>query len=221
MSHNTTSWKSHRRTWRWTAGNDGRTPEGEKARRGGGRPPLAGQKALRQHDAGKVSMHAVPAPVLVVIQSTRALSVLVERLDRPAAVRQLGQPVQRRVHRQVAKGPREIAAFARHRAFAEQPALWARADAGMAGGAFGSAGGPVHPHGHALFAEDHIVVLAPGEGLPAVLRQGCEDDLGRIPQRWARLLRLATPARTRRQRGTAAGTSAGRRTPKVRLIPTT
>ena len=33
MSHNTTSWKSHSRTWRWIAGNEGRSPEGGKARR--------------------------------------------------------------------------------------------------------------------------------------------------------------------------------------------
>ena len=178
MSHNTTSWKSHRSTWRWTAGNDGRTPEGEKARRGGGGPPLAGQKAIREHDECEMSMQAVPAPALVVIQSTLALGVLVELLDGPAAVRQLDQPVQRRVRRQVAQVPLEIPAFAWHGALAEQPALWSRADAGVAGGELGSAGGPVHPHGHELFAEDHIVVLAPGDGLPAVLRQGGEDGLG-------------------------------------------
>jgi hypothetical protein len=60
MSHTTTSWKSHTRAWRWTAGKDGRTPEGGKARRVGGRPPLAGEKAIRKHGKGEVPpAHAV------------------------------------------------------------------------------------------------------------------------------------------------------------------
>ena len=61
MSHNTTSWKSHRSTWRWTAGNDGRSPEGGKARRVGGRPALAREKAIGQQDPRAMAMQAIPA----------------------------------------------------------------------------------------------------------------------------------------------------------------
>src|SRR5919201_6254342 len=123
MSHNTTSWNSHSSTWRWTAGNDGRCPEGEKARRIGGRPALARQKAVGQHDQGEMPMQPIPAPALVVIQATLALGVLVELLDGPAAVRQLDEPLQRRVRRQTAVIPLEVAMVAWHRALPEQPAL--------------------------------------------------------------------------------------------------
>src|SRR5882724_13150834 len=79
----------------------------------------------------------------------------------------------------VAEVPLEVAAFARYGALAEQPALRSRADAVMAGRQLRAARGPVHAHGHELFAEDHVVVLAPGDVLPAVRWQGLEDSLGR------------------------------------------
>ena len=67
-----------------------------------------------------------------------------------------------------------------------------------------------------------FVVLPPGDGLPAVRRQGREDGLRLVERGWARLLGLAAsrvgaPAAP----SAAARTSAGRRTPKVLLIPTT
>src|SRR5215475_8476857 len=108
MSHNTTSWKSHRSTWRWTAGNDGRSPEGGKARRIGGRPALARQKTLGQHAQREGPMQAVPAPALVRIQATLARGVLIALLHRPAAVGHLDQPLQRRGGRQGAEGPLEV-----------------------------------------------------------------------------------------------------------------
>src|SRR5262249_28205983 len=172
MSHNTTSWKSHMSTWRWTAGNDGRSPEGGKARQGGGRPALARQKTIGQHDQREVPMQAIPAPALVMIQATLALGVLIELLNRPAAVGQLDQPLQRRVGRQVAEVPLEVTVFARYGALAEQPPLRARVDAVMAGGALGATDGPVHPYGHGLFAQDPLVRLAPGDGPAARRRQG-------------------------------------------------
>ena|SRR6516162_4541896 len=119
ISHSTTSWNSHSNTWRWTAGNDGRSPEGGKARRVGGRPALACQKAIREHDQCEMPMHAIPAPPLVVVQATLALGILVELLDGPAAMRQFDQPAQRRVRREVTVIPLEVAAFARHGALAE------------------------------------------------------------------------------------------------------
>src|SRR4029453_130736 len=101
MSHNTTSWKSHTSTWRWTAGNDGRSPEGGKACRVGRHPALARQKTIGQHDQCEVPMEAIPAPALVVVQTTLALGVLIELLDGPAAVGQCDKAMQRGVHREV------------------------------------------------------------------------------------------------------------------------
>src|SRR5215471_3474354 len=198
MSHNTTSWKSHRSTWRWTAGNDGRSPEGGKARRVGGHPALARQKTVGQHDQCEVPMQPIPAPALIVIQATLALRIFIELLDGPAAVGHLDQAMQRGVRRQVTKVPLVITAFARHRALAQQPPLRSRADAVMTGGELRTPGGPVHPDRRELFAEDVVVVLAPGDRLPAVLWQGREDGLGRIQRRRARLLGLAAPPRVRR-----------------------
>src|SRR4029450_12367971 len=199
MSHNTTSWNSHSSTWRWTAGNDGRSPEGGKARRVGVRPALARRKTVGQHDQREVPLQAIPAAALIVVQPTLALRVFIELLDGPAAVGQLNQPTQRGVRRQVAPVPLEVTAVAWHRALAEQPPLRSRADAVMTGRELCPPGGPVYPHGRELFAEDAVVVLAPGDGLPAVLRQGLEDGLRLIQRRRAWLLRLATPARTRPQ----------------------
>src|SRR4051812_14882445 len=109
MSHNTTSWKSHTSTWRWTAGKDGRSPEGEKARRIGGSPALARQKTVGQHDQREVPMQAIPAPALVVVQTAFAFGILIELLDGPAAVGQLDQPTQRRVRGQGTVIPLDLA----------------------------------------------------------------------------------------------------------------
>src|SRR5262245_56141218 len=143
MSHNTTSWKSHRRTWRWTAGNDGRSPAGGKARRVGGRPALARQKTVGQHDQRAVPLEAIPASALRVVQPTLALRVFIELLDGPAAVGQLDQPTQRGVRRQITEVPLEVAAFARHRAIAEQPALRRYVDTVKDGGVWYASGGRV------------------------------------------------------------------------------
>src|SRR5215217_7144642 len=101
MSHNTTSWKSHSSTRRWTAGNDGRSPEGGKAHQVGGYPALTREKAIGQHDQGEVPMQAIPAPALVMVQTAFAFGILIELRDGPAAVGQLDQPLQRRVRRQI------------------------------------------------------------------------------------------------------------------------
>src|SRR5215471_15083255 len=119
MSHNTTSWKSHRSTWRWTAGNDGRSPEGGKARRVGGHPALARQNTVGQHDQCEMPMQPIPAPALIVIQATRALRIFIELLDGPAAVGHLNQALQRGVRRQGAEVPLAVPAVAGHRALAE------------------------------------------------------------------------------------------------------
>src|SRR2546423_15381369 len=113
MSHNTTSWKSHSSTWRWTAGNDGRSPEGGKARRVGGRPALARQKTVGQHDQREGPMQAIPASALIVGQPALALRVLIELLNPPAAVGQLDPPVERGVRRQGTEGPLEVGALSR------------------------------------------------------------------------------------------------------------
>ncbi len=123
-------------------------------------------------------MPAIPAAALVMVQATCALGVLVELLERPAAVRQLDQPVQGRVRWQVPAITLDVAAFPRYRALAEQPAFRSGVDAVMAGREVGAARGPVHPPGHALCAQGHVVVLAPGDRLPVLLRQGLQDGLG-------------------------------------------
>ena len=53
ISQNTTSWKSHSSTWRWTAGNDGRSPEGGKATVGR-HPALTRHNTVSQHDQGEM-----------------------------------------------------------------------------------------------------------------------------------------------------------------------
>src|SRR2546421_2811457 len=215
MSHNTTSWKSHSSTWRWIAGQDGRSPEGGKARRVGGRPALARQKTVGQHDQREVPMQAIPASALIVVQPTLALGVFIELLDGPAAVGQLDQPTQRGVRRQGAKVPLAVTAFAGHRALAKQPPLRSRADAVMPGGELRATGGPVYPHRRELFAEDDVVVLAPGDRLPAVLRQGLEDGRRRIQRRRARLLGLAPPPQAWRGRERGGEDFVGQAYPKA------
>src|SRR5919197_4610639 len=124
MRHNPTSWNSHRSPWRWTAGQDGRSPAGGQARWGGGRPALARQKAIGEHDACEVPMQAIPPPPLVVVQATRACGVLVALRDGPTAVRQCNQAGPRRVRRAPAVRPLRLTLTAGHGALAEQPALW-------------------------------------------------------------------------------------------------
>ena len=197
MSHKTTSWKSHSSTWRWTAGNDGRSPEGGKARQVGGHPALTREKTIGEHDQREMSMQAIPAPALVVVQAAFALRVFIELLDGPAAVGQLDEAMQWGVCWQVTVIPFDLATVPRYRALAEKPALRAGGDTMMARRQLRAARGPVHPHRHTLFAEDDVAVLGPRDGLPAVLRQGIEHGLGRIERRRVGLLGLAPPPRAR------------------------
>src|SRR4029453_14837398 len=199
MSHNTTSWKSHSSTWRWTAGNDGHAPEGGNARRVGGYPALARQKAIGQHDQREMARQAIPASALVVGQAALAFGVLVELLDGPATVRQFDQPLQRRIRRQVAEIPLHFTAFARHRALAEQPALRPGHHARMAGGELRPTRRPVHAYGSKVFAEDGALVFTPRDGLPVVGWQGLQHGLGWVQRRGARLLGLTPPARVQRR----------------------
>ena len=134
MSHNTTSWNSHSNTWRWTAGKDRRSPEGGKARQVGGRPALACQKAIGQHDQREMAMQAIPAAALVMVQATLAFGIFVELLNRPAAMRHLHQALQRRVRWEVTVIPLHLTALARQGTLAEQPTLWPGGDPMMAGG---------------------------------------------------------------------------------------
>ncbi len=101
------------------AGKDGRSPEGGKARWVGGRPALARQKTVGQHDEREMAMQPIPASALIVVQATFTLRVLIELLDGPAAVGHLDQPTQRGVRRQGAKVPLAGPAVAGHRALAE------------------------------------------------------------------------------------------------------
>src|SRR5438067_13020731 len=201
MSHNTTSWKSHSSTWRWTAGNDGRSPEGGKAYRVGRRPALTRQKTVGQHHQREMPMQPIPTPALVVIQTTLALGILVELLDGPAAVRQFDQPWQWGIRGQGTEIPFDLTACAWHRPLAQQPALGSRADAVMAGGELRAARRPVPAHGDELFAQAPLVVLAPGDRLPTICGQGFEHGFGCIQRGRTRLLRLATAPRTRRRHG--------------------
>jgi len=82
-----------------------------------------------------------------------------------------------------------------HRALAEQPAFWGGVDTMMAGRQLCAARGPLHPHGRKLYAEDHVVMFTPRDRLPAGLRQGLEDSLGRIQRGRARLVGLAPAPR--------------------------
>jgi hypothetical protein len=139
-------------------------------------------------------MQPIPAPALVMVQAACALGVLIELLDGPAAMGQFHQPLPRRVRWQVTEVPLDFTTVARHGTLAKQPPLRSRADAVITGGKLCAPRGPMHPYSCALFAEDHVVMLAPGDGLPAVLRQGLEDSLGFIQRRRTRLLRLAAPS---------------------------
>ena len=175
-------------------------------------------------------MQPIPTPTLVVIEATFAFGVLIALLDGPAAVGQLDQPLPRRVRRQVTVIPFDLAAGARQRPLAEPSPLRTDADTMMTGGELRAPCRPVSPHGHELFAQDHVVVLAPGDALPAVLWQGIEHSLGRVERCRAGLLGVATPPWSRwgHARCGAAGdtlaaaqTSAGCRTPQGLLTPTT
>src|SRR5499427_10018949 len=171
MSQSTTSWKSHNSTWRWIAGKEGLSPEGGKARRVGGHPALARQKAIGQHDQGKMAMQTIPASALIMVQAALPFGILIKLLNGPAAMRQLNQSLQGRICRQGAEGPFDLAALARHRAFAKQPPFRAGGNPVMAGREPRAPCRPVDPHGHELFAQDDVVILAPGDRLPALLRQ--------------------------------------------------
>src|SRR5215475_9567052 len=96
---------------------------GGKARRVGGHPALARQKAIAEHDQRQMSMQPIPAPPLVMIQAAFALGVLIKLLNGPAAVGQLDQALQGGIRWQVAEVPLAVTTFARYGTLAKQPAL--------------------------------------------------------------------------------------------------
>src|SRR5262249_25291901 len=133
MSPNTTSWKSHHSSWRWSAGKEGRSPAGGKARRVGGPPALARANALGQHAQGKMARQTIPASALVRGQAALPCGLLIQWRNGPAARRQGHQAWQGRVRREVAEGPLALAALAWPRAFAAPPPCRAGSDPGLAG----------------------------------------------------------------------------------------
>jgi hypothetical protein len=142
-------------------------------------------------------MPPLPPPALGIGQATGALGVFLAWRDGPADTPR-HQAVAWGVRWQGTAGPLAVTACAREGALAEPPALWSRADAGLARRAWGAAGGPGPADGAALVAEDPGGVRAPGEGRPAVLGPAHADRPGLRQGRWARLRGLATPARWRR-----------------------
>src|SRR5262249_43720892 len=82
--------------------------------------------------------------------------------------------------------PLDLAAFARYRAFTEQPALRPRPDTMMAGRELRATCSPVCPYGDELFAQGRVVTLAPGNRVPAVLGSGIEHGLRRRERRGGR-----------------------------------
>src|SRR6185503_17504071 len=101
MNQRTRSWRSQTRTQRWTSGRVRPVGEGGKAAvvRGG---TLEDQEAIGEHGEGEMTMEAVPASPLIVVQPALALGVFVELLDRPAGMGQFDQPFERGLGRQVA-----------------------------------------------------------------------------------------------------------------------
>ena len=166
-------------------------------------------------------MQPIPTQALVMVQPALALGVLIELFNGPAAGGRGDEPVQRRVRRQVTVIPLDLAAVTRHRALAEQPALWAGGDAVMAGRQLRAARGPVHPYGHELLAEPVVFCLAPGDGLPVVPLAA--PPVPPSPDtRTPGAAYLGWPRPRGRGGGTSAAacTASSSRTPKLLLTPT-
>src|SRR5512138_2309596 len=107
MNQSTRSWSSQTRIRRCASGRL-QVAEGGKATLAGGSAgvdggleALGGEEAVGEHHQREVTVEAVPAPTLVVIEPALPLSILVELLDDPARVGQLDQPSKRRVFGQV------------------------------------------------------------------------------------------------------------------------
>src|SRR5512142_1978806 len=100
MNHCTRSWSSQTRTRRCASGRLWLGEGGKATTRGrsggvGRLDTLPDKGGVGEHHQCEVTVEAVPAPSLVVIQAALPLGVLVELLDDPARVRKLDQPSKR------------------------------------------------------------------------------------------------------------------------------
>ena len=105
---------------------------------------------------------------------------------------ELDEALERGVGRQRAEEPLGVAAVPGHRAFAQEPAFGAGADATVGRAMAWAAGGPPRPDcGHRL-AQFALGTLPPRHGLPGRLGQDREHRFGGAPRGRPRLLRLLT-----------------------------
>ena len=189
MSHNTTSWQSHRSTGRWHAGQTGRSPAGGKARRSAGSPAaencrpacLPRGAAAAQPSAG---LGKGPGPTRPGHPHRMAQG--------PAAGGHLPQLWPWRGRRQVPARPLHLPAFAWHGARAEPPARRSGGDAMRVGRPLRAACGPGPPQGSKLFVEDPVI----GRPLPSS---------GRAPPGGVQAAPVKALGRTRRDEGRHAG----------------
>lgn len=85
--------------------------------------PFRHQEAVGHHDQGKMTMQAIPASSLIVIQTTLLLRLFVELLNRPSSTNQWNQLLKPHISRQIAKVVLAISLFPRQRFFPDEPAL--------------------------------------------------------------------------------------------------
>src|SRR5207244_12337564 len=111
------------RSWRRASGR--LRPGGKDPRRGGGVALGGAQEGVRpdQADQRQVAVEARPGAPLVVAQPELLLAVLVEALDRPAPVAQPQLAGPGPVGERPGEVPLGLAALARQRALAEEPAF--------------------------------------------------------------------------------------------------
>lgn len=103
--------------------------------------PFIHQEAVCQHDQSKMTMQAIPASALIVIQTTLLLRLFVELLNGPSSTNQWNQLLKPHISREIAKIVFAISLFPRQRFFPDEPALGSCVDTlvlkSASGGAYG------------------------------------------------------------------------------------
>lgn len=186
MNQSTRSWSSHTSTRRCTAGRECRRAEGGKTRRRRvrGLTALYHQEAVGQHHQRQMTVQSRPASTLVVIQAALPFRVFVELLNRPTAMRQFYEAPKRRLLRQRTVVVGLVPGRSGQRTLAQEPSFASRLDTFVGGAQPRRPPAPMHPQRCELLAERLVgslcSSLAPGDGLPGLLRQRTQQPLSRM-----------------------------------------
>src|SRR5260370_2633185 len=147
-----------------------------------------------------MTMQAIPASSLIVIQTTLLLRLFIELLDGPSSTNEWNELLEPHLSREIAKGVFALSLFPRERFFPNKPALSSCVNTPILKSPRSRSHCPMHSHSDKLLAHGATASFPPGNRLPLVIWQRRNDLLNRIQSGWMRFARTTIFPRASRCR---------------------